>query len=80
MLTVITDISLTPGFYAGQQLKKIIVENYKAFEGELKVRLRVVPENLRNHIGLTLDSQCGEKEVNDENDEIGKIFQNLQTQ
>ena len=65
MLTVITDISLTPGFNAGQQLKKIIVENYKAFEGELKVRVRVVPENVGNHIALTLESQCGEKVVNE---------------
>ena len=56
-------LSLPGGFFLGDSLKNLIIDNYQHFERELTVKLRVEPENAGNHIKLTLDSECGSKEV-----------------
>ena len=52
-----------------QGLRKIIVDNYNKFKGKLQVRLKV-PENVKNYIQLTLDSECVSKEVGDNHEII----------
>ena len=44
--------------FSGEDLQKRIIESYDNFKGELKVELKVVPDDVRTHVELDLTSDC----------------------